>query len=105
MRRDTSQPRPHVLVPLLTHGCSCVCFVCVVRSSLLPSRARHTHPTPPQGLSKAEAKRRLDAFGPNELDKDEPPSLIEMVIDQFKDLIVGLLCAAAALSLYTRVRV
>ena len=53
-----------------------------------------------QGLTAAEAKARLATLGPNELEKEEPKPLWRMVVEQFQDLIVGLLCAAAAVSLF-----
>lgn len=52
-----------------------------------------------QGLTSVEAARRLKAFGPNEMTKEEPTPLWQLVLDQFADLIVMLLCAAAAISL------
>jgi Ca2+-transporting ATPase len=50
-------------------------------------------------LTSAEAKSRLEKYGPNELKKEEPTPLWRMVVDQFADLIVGLLCMAALVSL------
>ena len=51
------------------------------------------------GLSTAQAKERLDAYGYNELDEGEKRSLLSKFIDQFKDLMIIILLVAAALSL------
>ena len=40
------------------------------------------------GLSTAQAKERLDAYGYNELDEGEKRSLLSKFIDQFKDLMI-----------------
>ena len=53
------------------------------------------------GLSTAQAKERLDAYGFNELDEGEKRSLLSKFIDQFKDLIIIILLVAAALSVIT----
>eukprot|EP00455_Lapot_gusevi_P030766 TRINITY_DN3313_c0_g1_i4.p1 TRINITY_DN3313_c0_g1~~TRINITY_DN3313_c0_g1_i4.p1 ORF type:complete len:1035 (+),score=466.03 TRINITY_DN3313_c0_g1_i4:57-3107(+) len=52
-----------------------------------------------KGLSAAEAERRLKKFGRNELDKEEGTPFWRLVLDQFMDLIVGLLCTASVVSL------
>lgn len=41
-----------------------------------------------QGLSDAEARKRLQDHGPNELEAEEPESLWEKILEQFKDLLV-----------------
>ena len=53
------------------------------------------------GLSTAQAKERLDAYGYNELDEGEKRSLLSKFIDQFKDLMIIILLIAAALSVIT----
>lgn len=53
------------------------------------------------GLSTAQAKDRLDAYGFNELDEGEKRSLLSKFIDQFKDLMIIILLVAAALSVIT----
>ena len=53
------------------------------------------------GLSTAQAKERLDAYGYNELDEGEKRSLLSKFIDQFKDLMIIILLVAAALSVIT----
>lgn len=53
------------------------------------------------GLSTAQAKERLDAYGYNELDEGEKRSLLSKIIDQFKDLMIIILLVAAALSVIT----
>ena len=56
------------------------------------------------GLSSAQAKERLDAYGYNELDEGEKRSLLSKFIDQFKDLMIIILLVAAALSIITEGR-
>ncbi|MFQ9291632.1 MAG: calcium-translocating P-type ATPase, PMCA-type [Streptococcus sp.] len=56
------------------------------------------------GLSTAQAKERLDAYGYNELDEGEKRSLLSKFIDQFKDLMIIILLVAAALSVITEGR-
>ena len=53
------------------------------------------------GLSTAQAKERLDAYGYNELNEGEKRSLLSKFIDQFKDLMIIILLVAAALSVIT----
>lgn len=53
------------------------------------------------GLSTAQAKERLYAYGYNELDEGEKRSLLSKFIDQFKDLMIIILLVAAALSVIT----
>ena len=53
------------------------------------------------GLSTAQAKERLDAYGYNELDEGEKRSLLSKFIDQFKDLMIIILLVAADLSVIT----
>ena len=56
------------------------------------------------GLSTAQAKERLDAYGYNELDEGEKRSLLSKFIDQFKDLMIIILLVAAVLSIITEGR-
>ena len=56
------------------------------------------------GLSTAQAKERLDAYGYNESDEGEKRSLLSKFIDQFKDLMIIILLVAAALSIITEGR-
>ena len=56
------------------------------------------------GLSTAQAKERLDAYGYNELDEGEKRSLLSKFIDQFIDLMIIILLVAAALSIITEGR-
>ena len=51
--------------------------------------------SPKQGLSKEEARRRLEQFGPNELEKAEKPSPFRLIFEQFKNFIVIVLIVAA----------
>lgn len=53
---------------------------------------------PAHGLSSDEAKRRLQAYGPNRLHVVKPRSAWAILVDQFKSLVVLLLAAATCVS-------
>lgn len=50
------------------------------------------------GLSSLEATHRLSIYGKNELPKDPPTPLWKLILEQFKDQLVLILLAAAAIS-------
>ena len=50
------------------------------------------------GLSTKEIAARLEKYGHNELDKEEEKSLWERIVEQFEDLLVQILLAAATVS-------
>lgn len=50
------------------------------------------------GLTNAQAKERLDQYGPNEIQEGESKSTFQKFIDQFKDLMIIILLIAAVLS-------
>ena len=50
------------------------------------------------GLSSEEASRRLQEQGPNQLTEEKKKSLFLVFLEQFKDLLVVILCIAAAVS-------
>ena len=54
-----------------------------------------------QGLSSSEAEKRLAEFGHNELEEGEKRSILVKFIEQFKDLMIIILVAAAILSVVT----
>ena len=54
-----------------------------------------------EGLSTAEAQKRLDEYGHNELEESQNRSLLAKFLDQFKDLMIIILLVAAALSVVT----
>ncbi|MCR4402063.1 MAG: cation-translocating P-type ATPase [Firmicutes bacterium] len=54
------------------------------------------------GLAPDEAKTRLERFGPNELREKPGPSVLEMFLAQFKEPLVLVLIAAAAVSMALR---
>jgi Ca2+-transporting ATPase len=52
----------------------------------------------PQGLTFAEAARRLQTYGPNALREAEKRSFLFLFLDQFKDFMILVLIAAAVIS-------
>ena len=54
-----------------------------------------------EGLSTAEAQKRLDEYGHNELEEAQKRGLLAKFLDQFKDLMIIILLVAAALSVIT----
>lgn len=52
-----------------------------------------------QGLSTAEAQQKLKQYGYNELTEKKKRSIIVVFLLQFKDFLVGLLIAAAIISM------
>ena len=57
--------------------------------------------TSKKGLTSAQAQERLTEYGRNELEEGEKKSLLQKFLDQFKDLMIIILLAAAALSVIT----
>ena len=51
-----------------------------------------------QGLSKGEAQERLQRFGPNALKAKKKKTLLQRFLDQFKDVMILILIAAAVVS-------
>lgn len=51
-----------------------------------------------KGLSEKEAEERRSMYGWNELDKEDPTSLFELILEQFDDILVKILLAAAVIS-------
>lgn len=60
--------------------------------------ARALQSDPARGLTGEEATRRLDQYGPNVLAEVKGRSLLSILLDQFKSLIVALLIAATILA-------
>lgn len=50
------------------------------------------------GLTSVQAAENLQKFGPNELSKPEGESLFDKIKEQFEDLLVRILLAAAVIS-------
>ncbi len=55
---------------------------------------------PARGLSAAEAARRRERFGPNAVDDSGRRPLYQLLLDQFRDLLIAVLLLAAALAYY-----
>ncbi|WP_124058972.1 cation-translocating P-type ATPase [Vaginisenegalia massiliensis] len=53
-----------------------------------------------KGLSSQEAQKRLEQFGKNELQAEEKTTLLQKFIEQFKDFMIIVLLAAAAISFF-----
>ena len=51
-----------------------------------------------QGLTEKDAEDRLNEYGPNELEKEEDKSLLARIMEQFEDVLVQILLAAATIS-------
>ena len=60
--------------------------------------AHGTVSDPTAGLTRAEAQRRLERDGPNELPEQGGRGLVDLLVEQFKDVMILLLLAAAAIS-------
>ena len=60
---------------------------------------RRIHTEPEHGLSGVEAARRLERYGPNAHTEKAARSLLAILVDQFKSLIVVLLLAATMVAL------
>ncbi|MCS6782338.1 MAG: cation-transporting P-type ATPase, partial [Gloeomargarita sp. SKYG98] len=54
--------------------------------------------TSPDGLAPAEAQQRLAQYGPNELEETHARSRWDILLDQFKNVMLLLLIAVAILS-------
>jgi len=52
------------------------------------------------GLSREEAQKRLQEYGPNELKKEKGTSPIKLFIEQFTDILIIILLIATGLSIY-----
>ncbi|MBN1875540.1 MAG: cation-translocating P-type ATPase [Anaerolineae bacterium] len=52
------------------------------------------------GLTSAEAKRRLDVYGFNELEEKPPPTFLERLWDQIRDFVVMILIVSAVISFF-----
>ena len=55
----------------------------------------------PDGLSSAEAKKRLEQYGPNRLKEAPKPTLLQRFLQQLKDPMLIILMVAAAVSAVT----
>jgi len=53
-----------------------------------------------RGLSEEEASRRLEVFGPNELKEEKKTTALELLIGQFKSVLVVILIISALVSAY-----
>lgn len=56
--------------------------------------------TGPSGISKEEAKRRLQEFGPNILQEKKGPSALKIFAEQFKNYLILVLVVAAIIAIF-----
>ena len=56
--------------------------------------------TSESGLSSAEAEKRLEKYGKNELQEGEKTSVIKLFLSQFKSFLIIILIAAALVSAF-----
>lgn len=54
---------------------------------------------PQKGLSTEEAKKRLEQYGPNQLEEKKKRTVLQMFLSQFTDFLIIILLAAAAISI------
>lgn len=66
-----------------------------------PEQVLNAVQSSPEGLTSAEAGKRLAEYGRNELEEGEKKSLLVKFLEQFKDLMIIILLIAAALSVIT----
>ena len=52
------------------------------------------------GLSSAEARKRLSEHGPNELREKPRPTMLQMLLEQFKNVLILILLGATGISLF-----
>lgn len=69
----------------------------------IESTVAHLDTNIQSGLSSAEAKARIEKYGPNELEAEEKRSLLQKFLDQFKDFMIAVLLVAAAVSAFVGV--
>ncbi len=70
--------------------------------SLTKDKLREILDTDLEGLNGEEAERRLQEFGRNTLPAPEPPSLLEVILHQFKSPLIYVLLAAGIVALAMR---
>jgi len=66
--------------------------------SLPPEEIYSILSTSPEGLTNAEARRRLEEFGPNELEEEASRSPLKIFLSQFANVLTFILLVAAAVS-------
>ena len=66
---------------------------------LTPQQAMEKLETQRQGLTGAEAARRLEQYGPNALLEQKRKTVLQVFLEQFKDLLVVILIVAALISM------
>jgi len=62
----------------------------------------HFRVDPERGLAMEQVRSNQEKYGPNELPVEEGKSLLQLIIDQFDDLLVKILLLAAIISFVSR---
>ena len=69
-----------------------------VHTMTVDEALKHTKADRAKGLSTTEANKRLEEYGPNELEGEPEKSLWERIAEQFEDELVIILLVAAVIS-------
>ena len=56
------------------------------------------------GISEEEAKRRLEQYGPNELKEEKKTAPLEILVNQFKSILIVILVVSAIVSAFISMR-
>ena len=66
-----------------------------------PQQALDRQETTSNGLTAQEAQRRAAQYGPNKLSEGKKKSVLQIFLEQFKDLMVFILMIAAVISAFS----
>ena len=66
-----------------------------------PQQALEAQNASAEGLSAQEARRRAEQYGPNKLSEGKKKSTLQVLLEQFKDLMVLILIIAAVISAFS----
>ena len=69
--------------------------------NMTPEQALEAQETTAAGLGAEQVRRRMEEYGPNKLTEGKPKSIGRIFLEQFKDLLVIILIAAAIISMFS----
>ena len=69
--------------------------------NMMPEQALEAQETTAAGLGAEQVRRRMEEYGPNKLTEGKPKSIGRIFLEQFKDLLVIILIAAAIISMFS----